>query len=63
MAANAMMTHHYKCPPNNFYVHPMKLKYGLEDSLWYSELIDIDLNVQNVRAVNIFKMNCISMCK
>jgi len=45
MATNAMITHQYKWPPNDLYVYLMKLKYGLEDSLWYSEPISIDLNV------------------
>jgi len=30
---NATMTHQYKWPPNNFYVNPMKLTYGLEDCI------------------------------
>jgi len=42
MATNAMMTFQYKWPPNNLYVYPMKQKYELEDSLWNSELIDVD---------------------
>jgi len=46
MGTNATMTHQYKWPPNNFYVYPMLLKYGLEDSLWYIESIGVDLNVQ-----------------
>jgi len=45
MATNAMMTRQYKWPFNNLYVYPMKVKYGLEDSLWNSELIGADLNV------------------
>jgi len=45
MATNAMMTHQYKWPPNNLYVYLIKLKYGLEDSLWNSESIGVDLDV------------------
>ena len=33
MVTNATMTCQYKWPPNNLYVYPMKLKYGLKDSL------------------------------
>jgi len=45
MVTNAMMTCQYKWPPNNLCVYPMKLKYGLEDSLWNSESIGEDLDV------------------
>ena len=45
MATNATMTRQYKWPPNNLYVYPMKLKCGLEDSVWNSELIGVDLTV------------------
>jgi len=49
-----MITHQYKWPPNNLYVYPMNLKYGL-DSLWYSESIGVDLNVYvNVGTVDSF---------
>jgi len=44
MATNAMMACQYKWPPNNLNVYPMKLKYGLEDSLWNSESIGVDLD-------------------
>jgi len=42
MATNAMMAHQYRWTPNNLYVYPMKLKYGLEDLLWNSEPIGVD---------------------
>jgi len=45
MATNVMMTRQYKWPPNNLYDYPIKLKYGLEDSLWNSESIGVDLDV------------------
>jgi len=45
MATNVTMTYQYKWPSNNLYVYTMKLKYELEDLLWYSELIGVDLNV------------------
>jgi len=45
MATDAVMTHQYKYPPNNLYAYTMKLKYQLEDSLWYSEPIGAGLNV------------------
>jgi len=44
MATNTTMTRKYKWPTNNLYVYPMKLKYGLEDSLWNGELIGVDLD-------------------
>jgi len=56
MATNATMTHQYKWPPNNLYVYPIKLKYGLEDSLQYSESIGVDLTVYNVGAVDCHAM-------
>jgi len=44
MATNATMTHQYKWPHNNLYIYPMKLKYGLKDSLWNGESIGVDLD-------------------
>jgi len=44
MATNATMTRQYKSPPNNLYVYPIKLKYGLEDSKWNGDSIGIDLD-------------------
>jgi len=44
MDTNTTMTSQYKWPPNNFYIYPMKLKYGLEDLIWNSESIGVDLD-------------------
>jgi len=43
MATNATMKYQYKWPTYNLCIYPIKLKYGLKDSLWYSELIGVDL--------------------
>jgi len=44
MAINATMIYQYKWPTKNLYIYTMKLKYGLEDWLWYSESIGVGLN-------------------
>jgi len=43
--ANPTMTRKYKWQPNNPYIYPMMLKYGLKDSLWNSKSIGVDLDV------------------